>query len=596
MSKKTWSTILVVVLVVAAAIGIYFATRTPEPAPTPSPAPTEAVTEAPATEVPATDVPATDVPATDAPTAAPTEAASAAEAVAAVVATAEVKAGEAEEAVATAAAEAEKKVEETVAKVEEKAAEVVAAAETKVEEAAADVKEEAAEVAAAAEAKVEEAAAEVKEEAAEVAAAAETKVGEAAAAVGAAVAATEEKVAQAVGADKVQVVVWHTFTEDQEKSLSEIAAAYGAENPGVEVLVQSQPRQGFLDKVFNAVRTKTGPNMIINFSSEAAKYIDPANDENTYVIDFQQYMSAEELEAFKASLPAAVYEETVIFEDGKMHIIPVYTSGPILFYNATWFEELGLEAPKTWEELEAVARAIKDKHGVPGFAVDSLTDLANMLMMQGGAAFVDVENKKALFDDAKAVERVQWFADLVKEGVFTLTPTGDYFSNDFNSQLIGSYFGSVAGLPYIQPNGFEFGVAPSVMDGEKWYPAWNRGAIAFKVSEEADKATYDFIRYFTNAENSSKFTQSVVSLSPYAATIELPEYQAYLNAEDINAEGLRAVQAHLQDAGVLPIVSVSATIRTEIERAITRASTGEATAADALKEAVETVNSEWAAN
>ena len=43
-------------------------------------------------------------------------------------------------------------------------------------------------------------------------------------------------------------------------------------------------------------------------------------------------------------------------------------------------------------------------------------------------------------------------------------------------------------------------------------------------------------------------------------------------------------------------MSVSSTIRTEIERAITRASTGEATAADALKEAVETVNNEWAAN
>ncbi len=582
MSKKTWSTILVVVLVVAAAVGIYFATRTPAPAPAPTEVVSEApaATDVPATDAPATDVPATDVPVTDAPAAEATEAATAAESVAAVAATAEAKVAETVEAAATVAAQAEQKVEETVAQVEEKAAEVAATAEAKVEEAVAAVST---------------AAADAKEEAGEVVAAAETKAGEAAATVGAAVAATEEKVAQAVGADKVQVVVWHTFTEDQEKSLSEIAAAYSAENPGVEVLVQSQPRQGFLDKVFNAVRTKTGPNMIINFSSEAAKYIDPENDENTYVIDFQQYMNAEELEAFKASLPAAVYDETVIFEDGKMHIIPVYTSGPILFYNATWFEELGLEAPNTWEELETVARAIKDKHGVPGFAVDSLTDLANMLMMQSGAPFVDVENKKALFDDTKAVERVQWFADLVKEGVFTLTPTGDYFSNDFNSQLIGSYFGSVAGLPYIQPNGFEFGVAPSVMDGVKWYPAWNRGAIAFKVSEEADKATYDFIRYFTNAENSSKFTQSVVSLSPYAATIELPEYQAYLNAEDdMNAEGLRAVQAHLQDAGVLPIVSVSATIRTEIERAITRASTGEATAADALKEAVETVNSEWA--
>ena len=47
MSKKTWSTILVVVLIVAAAIGIYLATR---PAQTPEPTVTEAPTEAPATD------------------------------------------------------------------------------------------------------------------------------------------------------------------------------------------------------------------------------------------------------------------------------------------------------------------------------------------------------------------------------------------------------------------------------------------------------------------------------------------------------------------------------------------------------------------
>ena len=58
MSKKTWSTILVVVLVVAAAVGIYFATK---------PAPAAPVEASPTPEaVVVTDVPATEVP-TEAP-------------------------------------------------------------------------------------------------------------------------------------------------------------------------------------------------------------------------------------------------------------------------------------------------------------------------------------------------------------------------------------------------------------------------------------------------------------------------------------------------------------------------------------------------
>ena len=77
MSKKTWSTILVVVLVVAAAVGIYFATKPAPAAPVEASPTPEAVvvTDVPATEVPTeapTETP-TEVPATEAPTKAPTE-------------------------------------------------------------------------------------------------------------------------------------------------------------------------------------------------------------------------------------------------------------------------------------------------------------------------------------------------------------------------------------------------------------------------------------------------------------------------------------------------------------------------------------------
>ena len=77
MSKKTWSTILVVVLVVAAAVGIYFATKPAPAAPVEASPTPEAVvvTDVPATEVPTeapTETP-TEVPVTEAPTKAPTE-------------------------------------------------------------------------------------------------------------------------------------------------------------------------------------------------------------------------------------------------------------------------------------------------------------------------------------------------------------------------------------------------------------------------------------------------------------------------------------------------------------------------------------------
>jgi len=402
--------------------------------------------------------------------------------------------------------------------------------------------------------------------------------------------------APALAQSKTQVVLWHTFTDEQESSLQEIAQAYNAQNAEVEVVVQSQPGSGFLDKVFNGVRTGTGPNFIINFSSEAAKYVSADNEEDTFVLDFAQYLTPEALERVKANLAPDVYEETVIFEDGKMHIMPVYRSGPMIFYNKTMLDELGLEVPKTWEELESASRAIRERYDVAGFGTDSLTDTAQMLLMQNGSGYIDLENKKVVIDNPQAAERVQWFGDLVREGIFTLNPTGQYFSNDFSSKLVGIYFGSNAGYKYLFPDGFELGVAPAINDGvQLWYPAWNRSAIAFKVNEAADKATVDFISYLTNPENSAKFSIAVGAISPYLDAVALPEYQEYLNDGSLMTESLKAVEANLPHAGVLPIVSISATLRTELERAVTRVATGEATAEDALKEAAEIVNAEWAA-
>jgi len=402
--------------------------------------------------------------------------------------------------------------------------------------------------------------------------------------------------APALAQSKTQVVLWHTFTDEQESSLQEIAQAYNAQNAEVEVVVQSQPGSGFLDKVFNGVRTGTGPNFIINFSSEAAKYVSADNEEDTFVLDFAQYLTPEALERVKANLAPDVYEETVIFEDGKMHIMPVYRSGPMIFYNKTMLDELGLEVPKTWEELETASRAIRERYDVAGFGTDSLTDTAQMLLMQNGSGYIDLENKKVVIDNPQAAERVQWFGDLVREGIFTLNPTGQYFSNDFSSKLVGIYFGSNAGYKYLFPDGFELGVAPAINDGvQLWYPAWNRSAIAFKVNEAADKATVDFISYLTNPENSAKFSIAVGAISPYLDAVALPEYQEYLNDGSLMTESLKAVEANLPHAGVLPIVSISATLRTELERAVTRVATGEATAEDALKEAAEIVNAEWAA-
>ena len=554
MSKKTWSTILVVVLVVAAAVGIYFATKPAPAAPVEASPTPEAVvvTDVPATEVPTeapTETP-TEVPATEAPTQAPTEvpvtAAPAAEASEAPV----VAAAEASEApvVAAAVAAAVEEVKETV----ETAA---AATEEKVEE-----------VAAAAEAKVEE-----------VAAAAEAKV--------------EEAVAQVMpAADKAKAAIWHTFTKGQEEYLAKAVAGFNASQDKYEIELLSQPYDGFLDSVKNSVIAGVGPDIIFNYASEAASYV-----KGGYLADLSQYIYDEEIgiEGFEGSLVDGVMNgEVKAFEDGGIHYLPAYTTGPILFYNKTLFDELKIAVPTTWEEMEAAAKTIKEQKGIAALGCDSLTDLVQMFIMENpGAGYIDVANKAVLFDTPEVRAKIQWLVDMVKNGYFLVKSTGNYFSEDFNAGIVASYIGSSAGYPYITPadGKFEFAMAP--VPAATWYPSWNRGPIVFYYKDDARaQAAYEFVKYFISADVNAGWVEAVTALAPYSWTKETDAYKAYVAQDTLAAQALNAVAENLDVAGSLPAVEGANVVRNALKAAIEKAALGDMTVDEAWTEAVTVSN------
>ena len=565
MSKKTWSTILVVVLVVAAAVGIYFATKPAPAAPVEASPTPEAVvvTDVPATEVPTeapTETP-TEVPATEAPTQAPTEvpvtAAPAAEASEAPV----VAAAEASEApvVAAAVAAAVEEVKETV----ETAA---AATEEKVEE-----------VAAAAEAKVEEVAVAAEEKVEEVAAAAEAKV--------------EEAVAQVMpAADKAKAAIWHTFTKGQEEYLAKAVAGFNASQDKYEIELLSQPYDGFLDSVKNSVIAGVGPDIIFNYASEAASYV-----KGGYLADLSQYIYDEEIgiEGFEGSLVDGVMNgEVKAFEDGGIHYLPAYTTGPILFYNKTLFDELKIAVPTTWEEMEAAAKTIKEQKGIAALGCDSLTDLVQMFIMETpGAGYIDVANKAVLFDTPEVRAKIQWLVDMVKNGYFLVKSTGNYFSEDFNAGIVASYIGSSAGYPYITPADGKFEFAMSPVPAATWYPSWNRGPIVFYYKDDARaQAAYEFVKYFISADVNAGWVEAVTALAPYSWTKETDAYKAYVAQDTLAAQALNAVAENLDVAGSLPAVEGANVVRNALKAAIEKAALGDMTVDEAWTEAVTVSN------
>ena len=384
----------------------------------------------------------------------------------------------------------------------------------------------------------------------------------------------------------VTVSIWSTFTNEQDAYLRKTAEDFNASQSEYVVEVQTQPNQGFTSTVYQSVVNGEGPDIIFNYASEAAKYVSAG-----LVANLDEYIYDEEIgiEGFDELLPEYLFDEINGFEDGHIHYLPGYTTGPILYYNKTLLNELNLEVPKTWTELEAVCRAIKEaKPDVTPFGIDSLTDITQTLIMETGYGYMDTENKCVLFSEA--VEPIAWLGQMAQEGLFAITaPSGGYFSNDFNSGIVAMYYGSCAGVPYINPEGFEYDVAPAPSTGDEKaaYTIWNRGPIVFSANgKDAEKGAYLFVKYFlTTPEVAAGWAEAVIALTPWINAQSVEGYDAFVASQP----ALAAVAGNFDIGVSFPAVTGASETRDALKELATLVAGG-ADAAEALANCVETCN------
>ena len=201
---------------------------------------------------------------------------------------------------------------------------------------------------------------------------------------------------------KTTVSFWETFTDAQHEYLVKAAADFNASQDKYTVEIQQQPTKGFTSNVYTAVVNGVGPDIIFNYASEASKYVSAG-----LVANLDEYIYDEEIgiENFDEQLPEYLFSEINGFEDGHIHYLPGATTGPILYYNKTLFEELNLTVPSTWEELVETCKAVKAAKGedVLPFGIDSPIDLAQTLFLEAGYTYIDTENKCVGFAEGEKV-------------------------------------------------------------------------------------------------------------------------------------------------------------------------------------------------
>ncbi len=236
---------------------------------------------------------------------------------------------------------------------------------------------------------------------------------------------------------KGTVSLWHAWKENEIASLNEVIAAFQAEYPDVKFDILYVPFDDLRGKFETAASTGGGPAVLIGAADWGPAFYDAG-----LVADLTPHLSPDFLATInEAALGAVQYK-------GALIGLPQTIKGVVMYRNKAIIPE----APKTWEDLVAAAKAATQGDVVGAnleygffFSAAHLHGIGGKLMEPNG---------DPAFNNEKGVEWVNLLVSFKEAG-----PTEYYTDNDVNL--------------------FKAGKAGIIIDG-----TWNMGGLVEAIGAE----------------------------------------------------------------------------------------------------------------
>jgi multiple sugar transport system substrate-binding protein len=292
-------------------------------------------------------------------------------------------------------------------------------------------------------------------------------------------------------------------TPDYETPLSEMVAAFEAENPGIKVNVELAPYDSYFTKLQTILAGGTPPDVYEmnyeNFVSYASKDV---------LLDLTDLVAADTIDLSnvnETAFNAYQYE-------GKQYGMTEAFSNVVTFYNKALFDDAGVEYPTadwTWaDEIEAAKKLTDAANGVYGtYSPVTMNEFFKVLAQNGGSIYD--QSGKLTINAPKNVEALQHMADLVLTD--KVTPNLAEMSGQENEDL------------------FLNGQLGMVHTGIWFFDAFTDAPFEWDIQVEAgntQKATHFFAnglvvdKNTANAEAAYKFAK-FMSIAPQTAQIRV---------------------------------------------------------------------------
>ncbi|BDU38010.1 putative ABC-type sugar transport system,periplasmic component [Vibrio nigripulchritudo SFn27] len=330
---------------------------------------------------------------------------------------------------------------------------------------------------------------------------------------------------------KDKVVVWVSGEPGQVTVYDKIAVTFNQKYKDAEIQIVTQPSDLFNPALIPALSSGEGPDL---FTFGTGPGQPAAIINGGLVADLTPHYYENNWEKY---IPEGVVSQTS--KSGKLWAFGSEVETTAMFYNKAIFKEVGINPPKTWDELASAVKALKEagfKTPIGLGAADKWPISHWQSMMFGRYASPQgIDN--VLFSDGKWTDKA--FVDasaklqkMSKDGWFGPSPIavnyGDLMDNFWAGRIPMTYTG-----PWVIPGGIkstgkrigEFGIfqMPPMESGQKIYPTESIGSGWYvRANSESKQHAVAFLNHmFTTQEGRvTLLNDGIVPVGPLEDALE----------------------------------------------------------------------------
>lgn len=209
------------------------------------------------------------------------------------------------------------------------------------------------------------------------------------------------------GQDDVTITVWDYYGESSV--IPAIAESFEQENPGITVDIESLDWDTMLEKLNVVLTGGTPPDVITLDMTWLPTYAPLGAFADLNELSGGQLNGSPITDQFApGALEAMTYDGETL---AMLYDFDVYA----LYYRADIFEEMGLEVPTTWDELNDVAAKLS-ADGKYRYAFSADTFHGAQWIYENGGSILNDDNTEAVFADPAAVEAIEQYAGMIEDG------------------------------------------------------------------------------------------------------------------------------------------------------------------------------------